>query len=277
MNIADALRRGVATLHLADVPDPMRDARWLLSDLLQLDAAVLLAHDDRQMTATEAAAFEARIADRAAGKPVAKITGRKAFYGSVFMVSEDVLDPRPETELLIELALKHAPTVATPRILDIGTGSGCILLTMLATWLHATGTGTDASPDALKIARANAEAMDNDRARFLEANWWPDDDGYDLILSNPPYISEAEMEALSRDVRDWDPRIALTPGGDGLAAYRAIASGVATVAKPGATLIVEIGAAQKSDVSAILSAAGLTNIRCHPDLNGLDRAITATI
>jgi release factor glutamine methyltransferase len=208
---------------------------------------------------------------RLARQPVSQIRGWRDFWNHRFRVTPDVLDPRPDTETLVAAALE------TPfsRVLDLGTGSGAILVSLLAARPGATGLGTDLSPAALQVAQGNA-ALIGVTADFLCADWFDGVTGrFDLIVSNPPYIAEAEMAGLDPEVRDWEPRAALTPGGDGLGAYRAIASGAGAHLAPGGRLLVEIGPAQAAAVSALFAAAGLGGLRVRPDLDGRDRVVEA--
>ena len=220
-----------------------------------------------------AEAYERALQKRAARVPVSHITGTREFYGRVFQVTRDVLDPRPDTETLIEIALRHP----FRRVLDLGTGSGCILLSLLAERPGSSGTGTDISTTALSVARANAEALGlAGRASFIASNWFAATDGrFDLIVSNPPYIAASEMAALDPEVRDYEPRIALTPGGDGLDAYRAISAGLAAHLTPDGRVLLEIGPTQAGAVGQILASAGLTVVAVHPDLDGRDRVVEA--
>jgi len=277
LRIKDALATAITTLSEADITDPARDARWLLADLLNIDAAALIAHDDKPLSDAELSAFHARIESRSSGKPVSKITGQRAFFGLTFKVTEDTLDPRPETEHLVEHGIAHLRDQTAPHILDLGTGTGCILLSLLHNLPHAHGVGTDISEAALEVATQNASDLQIDRAQFISADWWPKEGRFDLIISNPPYIADSEIATLSKEVRDWDPHIALTPGKDGLTPYRIIAAGVQDRAKPGAALILEIGHQQARDVAKILAEAALTEITVFQDLAGKDRVITATI
>lgn len=270
------MREGAERLRNAGTEGAARDARWLMADLLDVDMAGLLLAEDRPLTDAQCAEFDRRIAARLTGRPVSKITGKREFYGHLFTISDDTLDPRPETETLVELALEAIPLEARVSILDLGTGSGCILLSLLASRPNAKGVGTDISPKALSVASENATRLGLlEHAQFQEANWWPGQTDFDLIVTNPPYISASEMQEVSRDVRDWDPHIALTPGGDGLAAYREIAAGLSTYAKPDAPLFFEIGRSQAEDVCRILASHGHHNIRTHKDLNGHDRVVSA--
>ncbi|KKL17325.1 hypothetical protein LCGC14_2486680, partial [marine sediment metagenome] len=186
----------------------------------------------------------------------------------------DVLDPRPETECLVLAALD----LPGGRMLDLGTGTGAIVLAMLSQRGAATAVATDISEAALDVARGNAAALGLvARCDFVRSDWFSDVTGqFDLILSNPPYIAADEMPALAPEVRGRDPELALTPGGDGLAAYRAIASGASAHLAPGGHLLVEIGPTQAQAVSNLFRAAGLVAITVLPDLDGRDRIVQAT-
>jgi release factor glutamine methyltransferase len=256
VTLAEAVRR----LSEAGVPDPQRDARRLH------DWALRQGPD-----AQAAERFAGAIDRRAARVPVSRIMGTRAFWRHDFAISDDVLDPRPDTETLVELAL------AAPfdRVLDLGTGSGCILLSLLSERPGASGTGTDISDAALATARQNAARLGVEGATFLRSDWFADVTGrYDLIVSNPPYISEADYAALAPEVLH-DPRLALTPGGDGLSPYRAIAARAPSHLTSGGRLMVEIGHDQGSAVAALFQAAGLVEVTVHPDINGKDRVVAA--
>ncbi|GAB4269961.1 MAG: peptide chain release factor N(5)-glutamine methyltransferase [Pararhodobacter sp.] len=273
MTRAEALRAASARLATAGIDDPVRDTRLLLAHAAGIEAGRLSLHLAEAMTKDEARRFEAAVARREARVPVSQITGRRAFWGRMFRVTADVLDPRPETETLIAAALE-APFA---RVLDLGTGSGAILLTLLAERREATGLGVDLSEAALAVARSNAVALGvGERADLERSDWFGAVEGrFDLIVSNPPYIAEAEMPGLSPEVRLHEPRMALTPGGDGLGAYRAIAAGVAGAMAPGGRLLLEIGPTQGEAVRAMLMDAGLRDVRILPDLDGRDRVVAA--
>ena len=208
---------------------------------------------------------------------MAQITGQRAFWGRMFAVARDVLDPRPETETLVAAALARPAA----RVLDLGTGSGCILLTLLAEWPQAAGIGTDASGPALAVAADNAAALGlADRTTLRQGDWTgcidvARDGPFDLIVSNPPYIAAAEMAGLAPDVRDWEPPGALSPGGDGLAAYRAILPAVPRLLAPGGLVLLEIGPSQAASVTDIARAAGLCRIDVLRDMDGRDRVVAA--
>jgi release factor glutamine methyltransferase len=215
------------------------------------------------------ARLDQALAARLCHQPVSQIRGWRDFWNHRFRVTPDVLDPRPETERLVALALEQP----FARVLDLGTGSGAILISLLAARPGAAGVGVDLSPAALDIARDNARAI-GVTAEFRLSDWFADVTGpFDLIVSNPPYIAEAELPALAPEVRDWEPRMALTPGGDGLAAYRAITAGAGAHLAPGGRLMVEIGPAQGQAVAALFHAAGLAGVRVLPDLDGRDRVV----
>jgi len=268
-----AMRVAVARLAAAGVAEAARDARWLMRWAAGLDAAGLSAGLTEPMAPAEAARFERAVAARAARVPVAQITGSREFWGRAFRVTRDVLDPRPETETLIAAALERPAS----RILDLGTGSGCLLLTLLAEWPEATGIGTDASPAALAVAAGNAATLGiSHRAAFLHADWFDGVAGrFDLILSNPPYLAEAEIAALASETRLHEPRMALTPGGDGLGACRRIAAGAAAHLCPGGRLVLEIGPTQAAAVTKLLSDAGLAVAAPMRDMDGRERALIA--
>lgn len=268
-----ALAEAVARLRFAGIEDPARDARALLAHAMGLAPDRLSLHLPDDLDAAQQAALEAALAAREARQPVAQIIGRRLFWGRPFRVTADVLDPRPETETLVAEALR----LPFSHVLDLGTGSGAILLTLLAERPQATGLGSDLSPAALIIARDNAAALGlADRAEFRQADWFSGLQGrFDLIVANPPYIAEAEMPGLAPEVRLHEPRMALTPGGDGLAAYRALAAGAAAHLQPGGRLLLEIGPTQGRSVAGLLATCGLDDIGILADLDGRDRVVAA--
>jgi len=263
------LAAAVARLAAAGVAEPATDARRLLAHALELAPDRLALALPEPLPGPVAARFAALVDARAARQPVSQITGRRLFWGYSFRVSADVLDPRPESETLIAAGLE-APF---SRVLDLGTGSGCLLLTLLAERPGATGLGTDVSEAALAVAADNAARLGlAGRAVFRRADWFAGvGGGFDLIVANPPYLAEAEIAALEPEVRDWEPRQALTPGGDGLDAYRAIAAGTGAHLAPGGRILLEIGPRQGEAVGAILQAAGLGPVTLRRDLDGRDR------
>ena len=270
---ADAMRD--ARDRLARSETPARDARDLLLHVLDIDAATLIAGDRELLTEQEARRYEAAILRRMASEPVSRIMGERGFYGLDFAVTPAVLDPRPDTETLIDAVLEHVDAGATYRILDLGTGSGCILLTLLHGIPGATGLGVDASTEALEVARENARRLHLSRkARFLRSDWLEKVDGtFDLVVCNPPYIGEHEASSLSDDVLLWDPKEALFADGNGLAAYRAIASTLGGVLSETGTAFFEIGSGQGEAVTRIFSEAGFGNITFRRDIAGIRRCL----
>lgn len=271
MTIAEALVQATARLAEAGVPGAARDARVLLGHVLGCGASELTLRGQDPLIDAAISAFDTAIAARMARQPVAQITGGRDFYGRRFEVTPDVLDPRPDTETLIACALD----LPWNTVLDLGTGSGCILLTLLAERAGASGLGVDVSPAAIAVARRNATALAVD-ADFAESHWFDGVTGrFDLIVSNPPYIAANELPDLAPEVRDHEPLIALSPGGDGLDAYRQIGERALAHLAPGGHLVVEIGASQSAGVTAILQKAGFAAPRVHRDINGRDRVIVA--
>lgn len=268
---AQAMATATARLRAAGVPDPARDARLLLAHAARIDAVrvTLIAPED--LAPEIADRFEQLISLRAVHVPVSHLVGERAFYGRRFKVSRHVLDPRPETETLIEAALAEPFS----RVLDLGTGSGCILVTLLAERHSATGLGVDISEAACLQASANAVLYGvAPRTDIRASDWFQSVTGrFDLIVSNPPYIALSEMKSLSDEVRRHEPEIALTDGGDGLGAYRLIAAGLGAHLAPKGRVIVEIGPTQGPAVCAILADAGLSDVRILPDLDGRDRVV----
>jgi release factor glutamine methyltransferase len=271
---ASALAAGTSRLAAAGIDGAAGDARRLMAHALGIAPDRLALHLRDALDRDARARFDAAIAARVRRQPVSQITGRRRFWGRDFGVTGDVLDPRPETETLVAAALQHAPAA---RVLDLGTGSGCILLTLLSEWPHARGTGTDISDAALAVAAANARALGvADRAALLRADWTDGVTGpFDLIVSNPPYIAADEMAALAPEVRDWEPPGALTPGGDGLAVYRAILPALPGLLAPAGRVFLEIGPTQSAAVCALARAAGLAGTAILTDMDGRDRVVCA--
>ncbi len=251
----DAVRKGAAILADAGVRDPVREARMLWR---------VTPDEDTQ-------AFLAMIDQRATRVPLSHVLGYRDFYEHRFVVSADVLDPRPDTEALIIAALE-APF---QRVLDLGTGSGCILLSLLAAQSDAHGVGTDMSDAALAIAVQNAEQLAlTERTTLRQSDWFNAVEGqFDLIVSNPPYIAADEMDDLQPEVRLHEPRMALTDEADGLTAYRVITAHAHAHLQPGGRLMFEIGPTQAAAVTTLMKDAGFARIRVIPDLDGRDRVV----
>ena len=249
------------------------DARALLAHVLAVprDRLILMGPDN--VTPEVAARFETALQARLDRRPVSKITGRRLFWGRAFHVTDDVLDPRPETESLIAEALAGT---APKRLLDLGSGTGCIPLTLLAEWSEAQAVAVDVSDAALQVTQKNAESLGvSARLQSLLSDWFDAVEGrFDLITSNPPYISDDEMQELSPEVFYHDPHLALTPGGDGLAPYSVLARGAMTHLCEGGRILVEIGWKQGAAVAAIFQEAGLRDVKVLPDMDGRDRVVS---
>lgn len=258
---------------LSEIEDGQTDARILLAHAAGLQRDQLHRLNIEDFTEDLVLRYTALLNRRKAHEPVSQIIGGRLFWGLPFRVTRDTLDPRPDTEALV------AEAVSRPfhKILDLGTGTGCILLSCLKSMPIARGVGVDISDAALAVAADNAKLLDlSTRARFLRSDWCAAVEGrFDLIVSNPPYIAAAEMPDLAPEVRDWEPHLALTPGGDGLDAYRAIAQQAPSRLLPGGRILLEIGPTQGAAVTALLAATGLDDIRILPDMDGRDRVVAA--
>ncbi|MEW9918735.1 peptide chain release factor N(5)-glutamine methyltransferase [Marimonas sp. MJW-29] len=269
----EAMAAAAARLRAAGVPDPARDARLLLAHAASVDAARVTLIAPEEIAPEIAERFEHLIALRAVRVPVSQLVGSRAFYGRDFKISRHVLDPRPETETLVELALSQPFNT----VLDLGTGSGCILVTLLAERPDARGTGVDLSEDACLQASANAVHLGvGGRAEILQSDWFERVEGrFDLILSNPPYLAQSEMADVAPELRDHEPHMALTDGFDGLSAYRIIASEAQGYLTAQGRVLVEIGWQQGEAVCGIFRAAGWASVELAHDLDGRARVVCA--
>ena len=268
-----ALIAAILRLKAAGIADAATDARALMAYAMGIDPSRLTLHLPDPLPAKPMAAFEAAITARSARQPVSQIIGQRLFWGRSFRVTRDTLDPRPETELLVQTALLQPFS----KLLDLGTGTGCILLSLLADRAMASGVGCDISAAALGVAAHNAENLGlAKRLQLVQSDWFAAIDGtFDLIVSNPPYIAADEMPGLAPEVLNWEPQGALTPGGDGLDAYRLIAKGAGSRLLPGGRLLLEIRTLQAEAVSALLAAQAFSEISCHFDLDNRPRVISA--
>ena len=271
MTVAEALRHGAALLAAAGVDSPRLDARLLLGYAAGLAPDALLRHRD---AAVDTAAYDRLLARRAGREPLALIVGRQEFWSLPFEVSAATLIPRADSETLIEAAVAARPDrQATRRILDLGTGTGCLLLAALTEFPSAWGVGTDLAPAAAALARRNARALGlAHRAAILCGDWDDAIDGrFDLVLSNPPYIRTAEIAGLMPEVAVHEPHRALDGGPDGLGAYRILLRRLPSLLQPGGTAVIELGLGQTAEVSAM--ASGFHAVRIRPDLAGVPRAL----
>ncbi|MEM9228806.1 MAG: peptide chain release factor N(5)-glutamine methyltransferase [Pseudomonadota bacterium] len=271
-SLREAYQKALRDLSQAGVATPGRDARDLTAWAAGLQPMQVALEAMAVFDSGAAGRLHAAVAARARGKPVAQIIGVREFWGREFRVTEDVLDPRPETETLIETALAGAPA---DRILDLGTGSGILAISLLAEWPDARAVAVDLSAAALEVAAVNADIHRvTDRIDLRHGDWFqPVEGGFDLIISNPPYIAAAEIQSLDRDVRDWEPHLALSPGSDGLAAYRELSANVSRYLNLQGLVILECGHQQAKAVAELFQGVGAGNYVIQKDLNGHDRCI----
>jgi release factor glutamine methyltransferase len=279
--IAAARRRVTRAFMAAGLERPDLDARILVGHALGLDHAALAAAADRRLSPSQHERIGELAERRLAREPVARIVGTKEFWGLLFEVTSATLVPRPDSETVVEAALAAidatGPRTRPLTVADLGTGSGALLLALLSELPNARGVGTDVEAAALATACDNARRLALDRRAALVACDFGAAlrDGFDLVVSNPPYVASGAIAALPPEVRDHDPRVALDGGADGLAAYRMIGADARRLLAPGGHLIVEIGAGQSLDVALILKAAGLEAGTAATDLAGIPRAMPA--
>lgn len=269
-------REGAARLGEADIEEAELDARLLLEFVCGTDRNTLLVHGERDVSEEEYGRYCGLIERRAAHVPLQHLTGEQDFMGLTFLVNKDVLVPRQDTEVLVEEAMKHLHDGM--RILDLCTGSGCILLSLLHYSNDCEGVGVDLSARALSVAGKNYEIQRTQRpdmkARFLEGNLFEGlEDRFDMIVSNPPYIKTDVIDTLMPEVREYEPVMALDGGTDGLVFYRRIAGDAGAYLNGGGMLFFEIGCEQAADVCKIMEAAGFREVEVVKDFAGLDRVV----
>lgn len=266
-----------ARLKEGRIDSPAIDARLLLEAAAGASRMDILTDPYRIVPDAQRIAYEAMIDRRLRREPVSRIIGRKGFWKIMLNVTPDVLSPRPDTETIMDVAMLAFARDQAFTVADLGTGSGAILLALLTERPAATGVGTDISTEALAVARENAANLDlNTRAAFLRTEWAAGfaDAGFDLVVSNPPYIPTDHIPALDPEVRDHDPHLALDGGPDGLQAYRDLVPEIARVMKPGGVFAVEIGWDQGPQVKALFDEAGFTDVKVIKDLGERDRVVT---
>ncbi|MDN5865759.1 MAG: peptide chain release factor N(5)-glutamine methyltransferase [Gammaproteobacteria bacterium] len=258
----------------AQLDDP-REAALLVGHALGLSREMLYAHPERTLSPEECEQALALVARRADGQPVAYLTGQREFYGLALQVGPAVLIPRPETELVVELALERMKGIASPAVADLGTGSGAIALAIAHERADARVTATDRSPEALVVAANNARQLDIANVKFVQSDWLEslEHERFDVIVSNPPYVAVGDPHLEQGDLR-FEPSAALSSGPDGLDDIRRIALEAKRYLKPNGNLILEHGADQQADVSALLAEQGYTDITGHRDLAHLPRAVS---
>lgn len=276
MTVGDAIGPAARRLSAAGVPEARREARLLVALALGVEPAVVLGYPERPLDEAAARRLAGLVARRAGREPFSRLAGRRQFWSLDLEISPDTLDPRPDSETLIEAALELLPDRTAPlRILDFGTGSGCLLLALLSELPEATGVGIDILPGAAATARRNAAALGlAGRASFVAGRWGETISGRaDVILANPPYIPSTEIERLAPEVARFEPRCALDGGSDGLAAYRELVRGTRRLLAPGGIALFEVGAGQAVPVEALLAGAGLAPRMVKCDLSGIARCI----
>jgi len=297
MQLKQALASAVDRLQAAGVGSPRMNAEVLLMFLLGVNRAYLYAHPERELTAEEESRYDEVLAQRTTGMPSQYITGHQEFWGLDFVVSPAVLIPRPETEHLVETVLELARGVPQPKVVDVGTGSGCIALALAYELLSAEVYAVDVSAEALEIARANAARLQlENRVRFLRSNIfavipsepWPvrgtggasrgtcfSLTDFDFVVSNPPYVGFGEAEKVQKSVRDFEPRMAVFAGEHGLDVIGPLVEQAHRALKPGGWLAVEIGYSMQDAVLNLLNPTMWEDVRVVPDLQGIPRVITA--
>lgn len=273
---AEATAAAERHLRAAGVPEPRRDARLLLADLLGCDISTIIAWPERQLSEEAKLAFDVRIERRASREPVSRILGRREFWSLPFLLSADTLDPRPDSEALVaalleQLADRHAPL----RVLDLGTGTACLLLSLLWELPNATGLGVDCNPGALVTARENARHLGMaGRAEFRHGNWAEGlDEAFDLLVCNPPYIPDGDVPELDPEVASWEPRGALEGGEDGLDPYRIILPQLGLLLTPGGVAGFEHGPGQARTIEQLLPPEEGWLTRQVRDLAGRERGL----
>ena len=278
ISIAEAITEAAQLLRTSGVPGARRDAASLLSFTVEKDRTFLLSHSDHFLSDAELNSFRERVDRRSHGEPLQYITGQQDFYGRVFRVSPAVLIPRPETELLVEAALELVDEEQTARICDVGTGSGCIAITLACERVNVQGIALDISPSALEIARQNADALNVDkRLTFLLSDCFnalsKAGQSFDLIVSNPPYVAADVVSGLQREVKDHEPMIALTPGANGLSVIKRLIDEAPEFLRKDGHLLLEIGFDQGEAVQGLVDSRQWQLVNLLPDLQGIPRIV----
>jgi release factor glutamine methyltransferase len=285
VTIDHALERAAARLDASNVPSPEADAELLLRHVLGVSRARLVTEGRSPLASAAEAAYEVLVEERAKRRPLQHLVGTQAFWKHEFLVTPDVLIPRPETELVVEEALRALAGRKHPLVVDVGTGSGCIALSIAAGQGDAEVHAIDISPEALAVARQNAARLGlEDRVRFHEGDLLAPlrqvgdarfAGGIDVVASNPPYVDPADRASLAPEVRDHEPPLALFPPGDPCSIYRRLVLEAFAALRPGGALILEIGVGMGREVAAIVEAAGFAIEKVTPDLQGIPRTVLA--
>ena len=278
MTVAEGLRDGAKLLQENTIAEPQREVVLLMGHALKRDRTFIYANPDYRLNAVESILFKAVLRRRAAHEPFQYIVGRQEFYGLEFYVTPDVLIPRPETEILVEAAINEFQDDENCKFLEVGVGSGCISVSILANLPNATALGGDVSYKALVVAGNNAENNGVSKRLDLQlSNVYDsiDDREFDLIISNPPYVADTELDSLQREVRDYEPKAALSGGPDGLDLIRRLVKGAPKLLRPNGMLLIEIGWDQSERVADLLKRQGWKTINMQPDLQGIPRIVVA--
>lgn len=276
--IQDLLTAAAARLTAAGIDQPWREARLLLAAGTGAGMSTIMAWPERMVIPEHAARFDSWLQRRLAHEPISRILGRREFWSLPFIVTPATLDPRPDSETLIEAVLAAYPDRERPyRIVDFGTGTGCLLLALLSEYPNARGFGVDRSEAAALVARDNAEALGFAARAEIGVGDWDSglDGGFDIVISNPPYIPSRDLAGLMPAVRLYDPPGALDGGGDGLDPYRVLSRAAARLLVPGGGVFFEVGQGQAEDVERLLTAAGLRDCERRSDLAGIARVVCA--
>jgi len=278
-SIGEALDFATEVLSEAGIPEPVRDARALVCLAAEVDKAFTYAHPEHRLSAEETARVSDLVRRRAGHEPVQYISGQQEFYGREFKVTRDVMIPRPETELIVEEGISLISGIEKPLICEVGVGSGCIVVSLLCEVPGSEAVALDISPAAIAIASANAEALGAyDRIELRESDVFSglrDDETFDLIVSNPPYVPAEDVRTLQAEVREFEPETALTDGGSGLSIIEKIVSEAGAHLRPGGYLLMEIGFNQSQKVREIFSRHTNAEVEFFPDLQGIPRMVKA--
>tara|TARA_R110000868_G_scaffold162903_2_gene394483 strand:- start:20286 stop:21206 length:921 start_codon:yes stop_codon:yes gene_type:complete len=280
--LGDLMTEAVAALRDAGIDNARMDARILLSDAAGVDSSRIAAWPEDIVADDKSTKFRDMIARRLKREPVSRILGQRDFWRHSFKLSPETLDPRPDSETIVELALDWLEDRDAPTVLDFGTGTGCLLLSIIGDLQNARGLGVDISEGAVACAGQNADQLGyGGQVEFRVSDWdqaVTDDErtkGFDLVVSNPPYITRDEMDDLSPEVSRFDPRLALTDEGDGLGAYRILSRVAFGLVKPAGFVIFEIGQGQENAVARLLVEAGFVGVEYREDLGGIVRCVAA--
>ena len=276
MILKEIQRKLCNNFSIIGIETPELDARIILKEVLSLDDKDLILKESLDISNEMIEKIIAIESRRLNGEPISKIFKKRDFYNSTFLISNDVLDPRPETELIVEIANNYINKNEVKNILDLGTGSGCILLSILKENKMINGLGIDLSKDAISIAKQNSKKLNLEtQSNFLVSNWMSSVNyKYDLVVSNPPYIASEDIKKLSKSVKIYDPILSLDGGDDGLNSYRLIASDLKRVVSKNALIIIEIGYNQSLQVIEIFKKNNFKLMKKYNDINGLDRVLT---